>query len=55
MAFTTGYWALHALKPSVLAFVGCDMVYAASGNTHFYGSGEPDPLRDDLSLSPVPI
>jgi hypothetical protein len=50
MAFTTGYWALHALKPSVLAFVGCDMVYAASGNTHFYGSGEPDPLRDDLSL-----
>jgi hypothetical protein len=50
MAFTTGYWALHALQPSVLAFVGCDMVYAASGKTHFYGSGEPDPLRDDLSL-----
>lgn len=50
MAFTTGYWALHALQPSVLAFVGCDMVYAASGKTHFYGSGDPDPLRDDLSL-----
>lgn len=50
MAFTTGYWALHALEPSVLAFVGCDMVYASSDKTHFYGSGDPDPLRDDLSL-----
>lgn len=50
MAFTTGYWALHALRPSVLAFVGCDMVYAAWGKTHFYGTGDPDPLRDDLSL-----
>ena len=50
MAFTAGYWALHALRPSILAFVGCDMVYAASGKTHFYGSGDPDPLRDDLSL-----
>lgn len=26
------------------------MVYAASGNTHFYGSGDADPLREDLSL-----
>ncbi len=50
MAFTTGYWALDALRPSVLAFVGCDMVYAGSGNTHFYGKGAPDPLRDDFSL-----
>jgi hypothetical protein len=50
MAFKTGYWALHALRPSVLAFVGCDMVYGSSGKTHFYGSGDPDPLRDDLSL-----
>ena len=29
MAFTAGYWALGALKPKVLAFLGCDMVYVA--------------------------
>lgn len=50
MAFTAGYWALHALRPRVLAFVGCDMVYAPSGNTHFYGTGTADPLRDDITL-----
>jgi len=37
MAFTAGYWALGALRPSVMAFFGCDMMYAAQGNTHFYG------------------
>lgn len=50
MAFTAGYWALHALKPTVMAFIGCDMVYASSGNTHFYGKGDADPLRTDISL-----
>ena len=50
MAFTAGYWALYALKPRVLAFFGCDMIYPASGKTHFYGKGQPDPLRDDKSL-----
>ncbi len=50
MAFTTAYWALHALKPDVLAFVGCDMVYPANTATHFYGQGSPDPLRDDITL-----
>lgn len=50
MAFTAGYWALHTFKPRVIAFIGCDMVYAASGNTHFYGKGEADPLRPDISL-----
>ncbi|WP_421854112.1 hypothetical protein [Oricola sp.] len=50
MAFTAGYWALAALQPSVLAFLGCDMVYPANGNTHFYGTGQPDPLRGDISL-----
>lgn len=50
MAFTAGYWALHALKPSVIAVFGCDMHYAATGNTHFYGSGAPDPLRKDITL-----
>ena len=50
MAFTAGYWVLGALRPSEMAFIGCDMVYAKSGDTHFYGKGEADPLRDDITL-----
>ena len=52
MAFTAGYWALGALKPDLMAFLGCDMVYdAASGeSSHFYGQGTPDPLRVDVTL-----
>ena len=50
MAFTAAYWALHALRPRVLAFIGCDMVYPSSGPTHFYGTGAADPLRPDPTL-----
>lgn len=50
MAFTAGYWALAALKPSAMVFVGCDMIYASNKPTHFYGTGTADPLRDDISL-----
>ncbi|MEM1232930.1 MAG: hypothetical protein AAGH70_02275 [Pseudomonadota bacterium] len=50
MAFTAAYWALHALEPRVIAFLGCDMVYPQSGATHFYGKGTADPLRNDVSL-----
>ena len=50
MAFTAGYWALDALRPSVIAVFGCDMHYPASGATHFYGKGSPDPLRADITL-----
>ncbi len=50
MSFTAGYWALHALRPSVIAFLGCDMVYPKGPQTHFYGKGEPDPLRRDITL-----
>ncbi|MFC6582755.1 hypothetical protein [Sulfitobacter aestuariivivens] len=50
MAFTAAYWALDALRPRVLAFLGCDMVYAATGKTHFYGTGSADPLREDVTL-----
>lgn len=50
MAFTAGYWALSALKPRVLAYLGCDMVYKGQ-KTHFYGRGAPDPLRDDVTLA----
>ena len=54
MTFTAGYWALGALKPSVLAFLGCDMVYPAQGPTHFYGTGTADPLRKDITLRSLP-
>lgn len=50
MAFTTGYWVLDALKPAVMAFMGCDMVYPDGGPTHFYGVGTADPLRADITL-----
>lgn len=50
MAFTAGYWALGALRPAVIAFIGCDMVYPTNGKTHFYGTGAPDPLRKDPTL-----
>ena len=50
MAFTAGYWALWALRPRVMAFLGCDMIYAPQKVSHFYGQGRADPLRDDISL-----
>ncbi|MDP3196504.1 hypothetical protein [Tabrizicola sp.] len=50
MAFTAAYWALCALKPSVIAAYGCDMHYPKAGPTHFYGTGTPDPLRPDVTL-----
>ena len=50
MAFTAAYWALHALRPRVIAAFGCDMHYPAKGPTHFYGTGTPDPLRPDITL-----
>ena len=50
MAFTTAYWMLAALKPKVLAVLGCDMHYPPSGQTHFYGTGTADPLRPDITL-----
>jgi hypothetical protein len=52
MAFTAAYWALGALRPDLIAFVGCDMVYASGKDqaTHFYGKGTADPLRPDVTL-----
>lgn len=50
MAFTAAYWALHALRPRVIAVFGCDMHYPTAGPTHFYGNGTPDPLRPDITL-----
>lgn len=52
MAFTAGYWVLGALKPDLIAFLGCDMVYGSSTgkSSHFYGQGTADPLRVDVTL-----
>lgn len=50
MAFTAAYWTLHALRPRLIAVLGCDMVYANVGANHFYGRGTADPLRDDPTL-----
>jgi len=49
MAFTAGYWALYKFKPKLIGYLGCDMIYDGS-NTHFYGKGTADPLRDDKTL-----
>ena len=49
MAFTSGYWALGKLKPTLIAYLGCDMIYKGD-KTHFYGKGTPDPLRNDPTL-----
>ena len=51
MTFTAGYWALVEHKPSLMCFLGCNMVYPSNTQTHFYGSGRKDPLRDDISLT----
>jgi len=49
MAFTAGYWVLGALRPKTISFLGCDMTYDGA-QTHFYGKGAADPLRQDISL-----
>ena len=50
MAYTAAYWVLHALQPKVIACLGCDMVYPKTAQTHFYGKGTADPLREDITL-----
>jgi len=50
MVFTAAYWALAALRPRVIATLGCDMMYPSGAPTHFYGTGAADPLRNDISL-----
>ena len=51
MAFTAGYWALAHHKPSAICFLGCNMHYSQNEPTHFYGQGQPDPMRHDISLT----
>ena len=49
MAFTAAYWSLFTFSPSLIAYLGCDMVYSGP-KTHFYGKGTADPLRKDKTL-----
>ena len=53
MAFSASYWVLDALRPQLIAYLGCDMVYPPQGRTHFYGTGTADPLRDDPTLQSI--
>ena len=48
MAFVTGYFALSARSERIIGFVGCNMVYDGP-ETHFYGKGEPDPIKVDMA------
>ena len=51
MAFTAGYWALHALKPNGASrSLAATCTMPPAGKTHFYGTGAPDPLRKDITL-----
>lgn len=44
MSFCSGYYALSARPERIIGFLGCNMVYEGT-NTHFYGKGEPDPIK----------
>jgi len=50
MFFTASYWALVALNPSEIGYIGMDMQYDKPNNA-FYGDAKPDPLRfkDELN------
>ncbi len=30
MAFTAAYWSLYTFTPSIIAYLGCDMIYSGS-------------------------
>lgn len=49
MAFNAAYWALNARAPAIAGFFASDMVYSGR-QTHFYGKGEADPLRENITL-----
>lgn len=57
MSLTAGYWSLGALKPDVIAYIGCDMVYESKPGqaTHLDGAGTADPLRPDFTLQSLKV
>lgn len=52
MSFNAGYWTIENIPCDAIGYIGCDMIYSPdnAGNTHFYGTGKPDPLRRHISL-----
>lgn len=48
MAFCSGYYALSSRPERIIGFIGCNMVYEGA-NTHFYGKGEPDPVKVEMA------
>jgi len=42
--FSATYFAMYALKPKLIGYIGTDMNYSIEGNA-FYGKSIPDPLR----------
>lgn len=44
MIFNAAYYAM-SMSPGIIAFLGCDLYYPPGEQTHFYGKGNPDPLR----------
>lgn len=49
MVLATGYWAIANYPYSQVSYFACDMIYSGT-TTHFYGNGQPDPLRRDITL-----
>ena len=49
MAFTAGYWALGHFNPTIKNFAAL-RCFTRRLRKHIYGSGNMDPLRDDISL-----
>jgi hypothetical protein len=49
MSLAAGYWAIQNLDGMAIGYYACDLIYKGEV-THFYGTGTPDTLRDDVSL-----
>ena len=49
MALNAAYWAVRALRATIVGFFASDMIYSGR-STHFYGKGEADPLRENITL-----
>lgn len=48
-ALVSAYWAMRTYPYSQITMFGTDMIYEGN-RTHFYGNGDPDPLRRHISL-----
>ncbi len=48
MMFTSFWWIMENLSPSVIGFIGTDMHYPEGERNCIYGKGSPDPLQYPL-------